>query len=104
VARSTIQDNLKRAAATCMRPGMTMMILWEVYRQINPEGYGYVMLRLALCGAGRGKARFPLLKPQHNFEWRCRYRVFGNTIRDGGVHCRGLERLPIRWDHPAWSK
>ena len=84
VARSTIQDNLKRAAAAGLiwplpedvsddalerqlfgrtgaapglrrrvepdwadfarelkRPGVTMMILWEEYREVHPEGYGY---------------------------------------------------------------
>src|SRR5271169_945080 len=84
VARSTIQDNLKRAAAAGLawpladdvteevlelrlfgragvapgqrrrvepdwaalarelkRPGVTMMILWEEYREVQPEGYGY---------------------------------------------------------------
>ena len=84
VARSTIQDNLKRAAAAGLawpladdvtdealatrlfgragvtqgqrrraepdwaalarelkRPGVTMTILWEEYREAHPEGYGY---------------------------------------------------------------
>jgi len=84
VARSTIQDNLKRAAAAGLRwplpddltdealelrlfgragvasgqrrrvepdwaalsrelkrPGVTMMILWEEYREVQLEGYGY---------------------------------------------------------------
>ena len=84
VARSTIQDNLKRASAAGLkwplpddvsddalerqvfgragtapgqrlrvepdwadlarelkRPGVTMMILWEEYREVHPEGYGY---------------------------------------------------------------
>jgi transposase len=84
VARSTIQDNLKRAAAAGLawplaanvtdealehglfgracapagqrrriepdwaslarelkRPGVTMMILWEEYREVQPGGYGY---------------------------------------------------------------
>ena len=83
VARSTVQDNLKRAAAAGLawpladdvtddalelrlcgragketgqrrriepdwaalarelkRPGVTMMILWEEYREINQDGYG----------------------------------------------------------------
>jgi transposase len=84
VARSTIQDGLKRAAAAGLawpladdltddalerglfgrvgaptgqrrrvepdwatlsrelkRPGVTMTILWEEYREVHPEGYGY---------------------------------------------------------------
>ncbi|HKM69498.1 MAG TPA: helix-turn-helix domain-containing protein [Stellaceae bacterium] len=84
VARSTIQDNLKRAAAAGLkwplgedvtddalelelfgragiatgqrrrvepdwaefarelkRPGVTMAILWEEYREVHPDGYGY---------------------------------------------------------------
>ena len=84
VARSTIQDYLKRAAAAGLkwplpddasddalerqlfgraavapgqrrriepdwadlarelkRPGVTMVILWEEYREVHPEGYGY---------------------------------------------------------------
>ena len=84
MACSTIQDNLKRAAAAGLawpladdvtddalelqlfgrggiatgqrrrvepdwaalarelkRPGVTMMILWEEYREVHPEGYGY---------------------------------------------------------------
>ena len=84
VARSTVQDNLKRAAAADLewplpddisddalerklfgragftpgqrrriepdwadlarelrRPGVTMTILWEEYREVHPEGYGY---------------------------------------------------------------
>ena len=84
VARSTIQDNLKRAttaglawplsddvtddalelrlfgrvgtatgqrrriepdwaelARDLKRPGVTMTILWEEYREVHPEGYGY---------------------------------------------------------------
>ena len=83
MARSTIQDNLKRAAAgltwplsddvtddalelrlfgrvgtatgqrrriepdwaelarDLKRPGVTMTILWEEYREVHPEGYGY---------------------------------------------------------------
>ena len=85
IARSTVQDNLKRAAAAglswplarrahrrrsrepgCSRgpgssrasagarsrtgprwsidlkkPGVTMMVLWEEYREVQPDGYGY---------------------------------------------------------------
>src|SRR5271167_212138 len=93
VARSTVQDNLKRAAAAGLawpladdvtddalelrlfghagnetgqrrriepdwaaltrelkRPGVTMMILWEEYREINQGGYGYS--RSVICFAG----------------------------------------------------
>jgi hypothetical protein len=100
VARSTIQDNLKRAAAAGLawpladgvtdealerqlfgragvtqgqrrrvgpdwaalarelkRPGVTMTILWEEYREAHPEGYGYsryVAARLMWRKPGRG--------------------------------------------------
>jgi transposase len=97
VARSTVQDNLKRAAAglawpladdvtddaleqrlfgragnetgqrrriepdlaalarELKRPGVTMMILWEEYRKINQEGYGYSRF----CDLLRGFERRP---------------------------------------------
>ena len=29
------------------RPGVTMTILWEEYREVHPEGYGYS--RFAIC-------------------------------------------------------
>ena len=100
VARSTIQDNLKRAAAAGLawpladdvtdealetrlfgragvtqgqrrrvepdwsalarelkRPGVTMTILWEEYREVHPEGYGYsryVAARLMWRNPARG--------------------------------------------------
>lgn len=90
LARSTIQDNIKRAAAAGVswplpadftddelerrlfvrsalssgqrrrvepdwatlarelkRPGVTLMVLWEEYRESHPEGYGYS--RFVIC-------------------------------------------------------
>jgi transposase len=106
VARSTIQDNLKRAAAAGLvwplgedvtdealelrlfgragietgqrrrtepdwaalarelkRPGVTMMILWEEYRAINQEGYGYSRF----CDLLRGFERrlTPVMRQHH---------------------------------------
>ena len=106
VARSTVQDNLKRAAAAGLawpladnvtddalelrlfgragvetgqrrriepdwaalarelkRPGVTMMILWEEYREINQEGYGYSRF----CDLLRGFERrlSPVMRQHH---------------------------------------
>jgi transposase len=106
VARSTIQDNLKRAAAAGLawpladdvtdavleqrlfgragvatgqrrrtepdwaalarelkRPGVTMMILWEEYRETNQEGYGYSRF----CDLLRGFERrlSPVMRQHH---------------------------------------
>jgi len=106
VARSTIQDNLKRAAAAGLgwpladditeealelrlfgragaatgqrrrvepdwaalarelkRPGVTMMILWEEYREVNPDAYGYSRF----CDLLRGFERrlSPVMRQHH---------------------------------------
>jgi len=106
VARSTIQDNLKRAAAAGVawpladdvteealelrlfgragvetgqrrrtepdwaalarelkRPGVTMTILWEEYRETHPEGYGYSRF----CDLLRGFERrlTPVMRQHH---------------------------------------
>ena len=82
VARSTIQDNLKRAAAAGLawpladdvtddalerqlfgRAGVTMMILWEEYREAYPEGYGYSRF----CDLLRGFERrlTPVMRQHH---------------------------------------
>ena len=106
VARSTIQDNLKRATAAGLawpladditeealetrlfgragvtqgqrrrtepdwaalarelkRPGVTMSILWEEYREVHPEGYGYSRF----CDLLRGFERrlTPVMRQHH---------------------------------------
>ena len=106
VARSTIQDNLKRAAAAGLqwplagdvtdevleqrlfgraaiaagqrrrvepdwadlarelkRPGVTMMVLWEEYREAHREGYGYSRF----CDLLRGFERrlTPVMRQHH---------------------------------------
>jgi transposase len=106
VARSTIQDSLKRAAAAGLtwpladaltddalerrlfgrtgaptgqrrraepdwaalsrelkRPGVTMTILWEEYREVHPEGYGYSRF----CDLLRGFERrlSPVMRQHH---------------------------------------
>ena len=106
VARSTVQDNLKRAVAAGLRwplpddvtddalerqlfgragirpgqrrriepdwaemarelkrPGVTMMILWEEYREVHPEGYGYSRF----CDLLRGFERrlTPVMRQHH---------------------------------------
>ena len=106
VARSTIQDNLKRTAAVGLawpladdvtdealehrlfgragaptgqrrrvepnwaalarelkRPGVTMTILWEEYREVHPEGYGYSRF----CDLLRGFERrlTPVMRQHH---------------------------------------
>src|SRR5277367_3129043 len=106
VARSTVQDNLKRAAAAGLawpladnvtddalelrlfgragvetvqrrriepdwaalarelkRPGVTMMILWEEYREINQDAYGYSRF----CDLLRGFERrlSPVMRQHH---------------------------------------
>ena len=106
VARSTIQDNLKRAAAAGLawpladdvtdealetrlygragvtqgqrrraepdwaalarelkRPGVTMTILWEEYREVHSEGYGYSRI----CDLLRGFERrlTPVMRQHH---------------------------------------
>jgi transposase len=106
VARSTVQDNLKRAAAAGLawpladdvtddalelrlfgragvetgqrrriepdwaalarelkRAGVTMMILWEEYREINQEGYGYSRFCDLLRGVERRLS--PVMRQHH---------------------------------------
>ena len=45
------------------RPGVTMMILWEEYREVQPEGYGYSRF----CDLLRGFERrlTPVMRQHH---------------------------------------
>ena len=123
VARSTVQDNLKRAAAAGLawpladdvtddalelrlfgragvetgqrrriepdwaalarelkRPGVTMMILWEEYREINQEGYGYSRF----CDLLRGFERrlSPVMRQRHVAGRRRERRPYNALCRD----------------------
>ena len=144
VARSTIQDNLKRAAAAGLqwplgdevtddaleiqlfgragvapgqrrrvepdwaamarelkRPGVTMTILWEEYREVHPEGYGYsVILRFAArlrASADAGDAPAPCRRRQgvrRLFGQADRHRRSGHGRNPrGGDFCRRARRF-----------
>ena len=121
VARSTIQDNLKRAAAAGLawpladgvtdealerqlswsrrgdarpaaagraglgglarelkRPGVTMTILWEEYREAHPEGYGYSRF----CDLLRGfeQRLTPVMRQHHVAGEKAFVGLFGKRI------------------------
>src|ERR1700728_2172228 len=147
VARSTIQDNLKRAAAAGLkwpldddvteealelqlfgraaiatgrrrrvepdwaalarelkRPGVTMMILWEEYREVQPEGYGYSRF----CDLLRGFERrlTPVMRQHHVAREKAFVDYSGKRIglaQRGHDEARiGLALCPFRLaDHPA---
>ncbi len=133
VARSTVQDNLKRAQGAGLvwplpadltdavlearlftrstsqqgarrraepvwgemvrelkRPGVNLMVLWEEYRAVHPEGYGYSRYVAAVvmwrCRIKPGvKAELPGLKRNIIFSMCCDYRASKNAIRDGNA-------------------
>ena len=39
--RLRVEPDWADLARELKRPGVTMMILWEEYREVHPEGYGY---------------------------------------------------------------
>ena len=155
VARSTIQDNLKRAAAAGLawpladdvtdealetrlfgragvaqgqrrraepdwaalarelkRPGITMTILWEEYREVHPEGYGYQpLLRPASwirTAADHGDAPAPRRRGDGV------RRLFGQADRDrrsddrrnprGGDFRRRARRLEPTYAEATWTQ
>ena len=130
VARSTIQDNLKRAAAAGLawpladditdealeqrlfgragvapgqrrrvepdwaalarelkRPGVTMMILWEEYREVHPEGYGYSRF----CDLFRGFERrlSPVMRQHHVGRRQGVRRLLGQADRRSSIRRPG---------------
>ena len=44
----------RHLARELKRPGVTMMILWEEYREIHPEGYGYSDGSAICCAGSNG--------------------------------------------------
>jgi hypothetical protein len=43
--RRRAEPDWSALARELKRPGVTMTILWEEYREVHPEGYGYRLLR-----------------------------------------------------------
>jgi alpha-ketoglutarate-dependent taurine dioxygenase len=52
--RRRVEPEWADLARELKRPGVTMTILWEEYRDVHPEGYGYS--RSAICFAGLSDA------------------------------------------------
>jgi transposase len=61
--RRRIEPNWADLARELKRPGVTMMILWEEYREVHPEGYGYSRFGDLLRGFER---RLTPVMPQHH--------------------------------------
>ena len=61
--RRRIEPDWAALARELKRPGVTMMILWEEYREINQEGYGYSRF----CDLLRGFERrlSPVMRQHH---------------------------------------
>jgi len=74
------------------RPGVNLLVLWEEYRAVHPEGYAYSRYVAARLMWRRGeKDWFPWHKPQHNFDdGASDYRPFRNVISDGSGRCQGF--------------
>jgi len=74
------------------RPGVNLLVLWEEYRAIHPQGYAYSRYVAARLMWRRGeKDWFPWHKPQHNFDdGASDYRPFRNVISDGSGRCQGF--------------
>ena len=71
---------------------VTLQLLWEEYRQANPEGYGYsryVMPQnmLWIRELVLGKPLFCLRNPQHNLERPRAYNPLRKVISDGSCRC-----------------
>jgi hypothetical protein len=66
--------------------------LFEEYRGVQPDGYGYSRyVAAAVMWRRQGKICFPWRVPQHNSSNGSRdYRAFRNVISDGSGRCHGL--------------
>jgi transposase len=53
------------------RPAVNLMILWDEYRAVHPDGYAYSRYVAArYMWRRQRKDRFPRHEPQHKFERR----------------------------------
>jgi transposase len=61
--RRRVEPDWAALARELKRPGVTMMILWEEYREVQPEGYGYSRF----CDLLRGFERrlTPVMRQHH---------------------------------------
>ena len=61
--RRRVEPDWAALARELKRPGVTMMILWEEYREVHPEGYGYSRF----CDLLRGFERrlTPVMRQHH---------------------------------------
>jgi len=95
-ARRYVEPDWAAVARELKRPGVNLMILWEEYRAIHPDGYAYshyVAARVMWPPPGKGPVS--LGEPQHKFERRTSdYSVFKNVISDGSGRCHGLDCKP----------
>ena len=62
--RRRVEPDWAALARELKRPGVTMMILWEEYRAVRPEGYGYsryvaAKIMLPFLGRAGETADFP---------------------------------------------
>jgi hypothetical protein len=90
--RRYVEPDWAALAREMKRAGVNLIILWEEYQQVHPEGYGYSRYVAARLMWRRGeKGWFPWHEPQHNFERRLSdYRAFRNIISDGNGRCHGF--------------
>jgi transposase len=62
--RRYVEPDWASLAREMKRPGVNLMILWEEYQQVHPEGYGYSRYVAArVMWRRQGKDRFPRHAP-----------------------------------------
>ena len=63
------QPDWAEVAAELAKPAVTLLLVWQEYRDRHPEGYSYSHYVAArLMWRRQGNDRFPWHEPQHKFE------------------------------------